>query len=63
MLGLISVWGQQCYQTLFEQMLHNHSVWEKIFWEVCDKCPSVKVATGLNDYKNQLPKMKIQRVN
>lgn len=37
-------------ETLFnfslDKMVHNHSVCEEIFRDVCDKCPSVNVVFG-----------------
>ncbi|KAI7803905.1 uncharacterized protein LOC130562197 [Triplophysa rosa] len=41
-LCLINVWGEQRYQRQFEQMVHNHGVWENIYNDLVLRCPSVQ---------------------
>lgn len=39
-LFLIDVWGEPRYQRQFEQMVHNHTVWENIYKDLVLRCPS-----------------------
>lgn len=41
-LNLIAVSGEPTYQQQFETMIHNHTVWERIFVEVVRRCPSIQ---------------------
>ncbi|KAF4117289.1 hypothetical protein G5714_001842 [Onychostoma macrolepis] len=41
-LCLIDVWGEPCYQRQFEQMVHNHTVWENIHKDLVLRCPSIQ---------------------
>ncbi|XP_060764995.1 uncharacterized protein LOC132873439 isoform X2 [Neoarius graeffei] len=40
-VNLISVWAEPRYQRQFESLVHNHTVWEKIYEELVRRCPSV----------------------
>ncbi len=41
-LILINVWGEPRYQKQFDQMVHNHTVWEVIYKDLVLQCPSVQ---------------------
>lgn len=41
-LKLIAVWGKPHYQKQFDQMAHNHTVWESIYKDLLLRCLSVQ---------------------
>lgn len=41
-LTLISVWGDSKFQNQFDKTIHNHKVWESVWREACQLCPSIE---------------------
>lgn len=51
---MIDIWGEPRHQRQFEQMVHNHTVWESIYNALVLRCPSVRELGDWSKCKDRL---------